>query len=138
MNYKTRRFKKRRKKKERTCGSSSMAERRAERRSKEGRGSGDCWEAEAPMDSNCATRTPNRERGTFSLTRFFDILSFFLKDQELEGLYLRKQTRCCRCFNSSKERILHRLERVRVGFHWKGSVFISQRLCPILFLCLSS
>uniref|UniRef100_A0A2P2MKT7 Uncharacterized protein MANES_02G067500 n=1 Tax=Rhizophora mucronata TaxID=61149 RepID=A0A2P2MKT7_RHIMU len=45
-----------------------MAVMRSERRSKQRRGSGDCCEAEATMDSSCATKTPNRERGTFSLT----------------------------------------------------------------------
>lgn len=56
-----------------TLGSSSMAEMRSERRSKQRRASGGCWAAEATMDSNCATSTPNRERGTFSLTYFFAI-----------------------------------------------------------------
>ena len=56
-----------------TLGSSLMAEMRSERRSKQRRASGGCWAAEATMDSNCATNTLNRERGTFSLTYFFAI-----------------------------------------------------------------
>ena len=56
-----------------TLGSSPMAEMRSERRSKQRRASGGCWAAEATMDSNCATSTLNRERGTFSLTYFFAI-----------------------------------------------------------------
>lgn len=54
-----------------TFGSSSMAEMRSESRSKQSRASGGCCAAETTIDSSCATRTPNLERGTLSLTYFF-------------------------------------------------------------------
>jgi len=52
--------------KELALGSSSMAATSSERRSKQRRGSGGCWRAEAAMDSSWATRTPNLDSGTLS------------------------------------------------------------------------
>lgn len=54
-----------------TLGSSSMAEMRSDKRSKQRRESGDLWAADATIDSNCATNTPNLDNGTFSLTNCF-------------------------------------------------------------------
>lgn len=72
-----------------TLDSSSMAEMRSERRSKQRRGSGDLCAAEATIDSNCATNTPNLESGTSSLTNFFAIV-VKLKEQTFWGF--RKYT----------------------------------------------
>lgn len=65
-----------------TLGSSSMAEMRSDRRSKQRSGSGGCWAAETTMDSSCATKTPKRERGTFSLTYVFTIVEVWAENQE--------------------------------------------------------
>lgn len=83
-----------------TLGSSSIEEMRSERRSKHRRGSGDCCAEEATIDSSCATSTPNRERGTFSLTYFFII---FVRLEEIHF-----QTSPLNTVSSSIELHMHR------------------------------
>lgn len=55
---------------EMTLVSSSMAEMRSERRSKQRSGSGDLWANEETIDSSCATSTPNRDSGADAIWIF--------------------------------------------------------------------
>lgn len=96
-----------------TLVSSSMAEMRSERRSKQRSGSGDLWVAEATMDSSCATSTPKRDSGAAGIW-FFDMWSNFhftalslarnvmfdLCGLEEEGLawIAKLEITCFRCF----------------------------------------
>lgn len=57
---------------EMTLVSSSMAEMRSDKRSKQRSGSGDLWANEETMDSSCATSTPNRDSGAGAIW-FFDM-----------------------------------------------------------------
>jgi hypothetical protein len=55
-------------------GSSSMVDTRSERRSKQSRGSGGCCGAELTMEFNCATKTPNLDKGVPASTILSDFL----------------------------------------------------------------